>query len=386
MAREFVTLPQPLERDIELLSELGNLTQLAGNCSRCGNGSSSLVLDDGDSEHEVWVWASQDVLHIAFPVMFAWGILTGVLNLTILTKQAHVSANAYMFGLVTSSFGLLICGALLKTQAYFGEFNAYHYMYGNLKSLNDWFWYTSLWVLVVMTLERSMTVTQNRPKSVCSATQAIILTVMVYCVCLVSALPEFWEYEVVETFDYGTNQTYVLTQTSAAAETPEYRIMYFWYTMSIVIFMPYPVLVIMISVLVRGMRKSSHCRRRLNTKHTTGSILNRKVTEELHITRLFVVLIVLYLLLTGPFTVLRLLERIMPQVLLANELLYKGLTDIFEFAFYFYFSIEFLLFCSYIDKFRYSLGRMLCCCCPRSTCCDTAKCEWQAVSTKPHTR
>lgn len=385
MDREFVTLPQPLERDIELLSEIGNLTHLNGNCSHCGNGTSSLVLDGSEGDDKPWLWASKDVLFFAFPVMFAWGILTGLVNLIVLSKQPHVSANTYMFGLVTSSFGLLICGAMLKLQVYVGDFNAYHFMYGNLKGLNDWFWYASLWILVVMTLERSMTVTQNRPKSVCSATQAVVLTILVYIVSLVSALPEFWEYEVVETFDYGTNQTYVLTQTSAVAETPEYRIMYFWYTMSIVIFMPYPVLVIMTSVLIRGMKKSSHSRRRLSMKHTTGSILNRKVTEELHITRLFVVLIVLYLILTGPFTALRLLERIVPQVLLTNETIYKGLTDIFEFAFYFYFSIEFLLFCSYSDKFRFSLVRMFCCCCPRSTCCDS-KCEWQAVSTKPHTR
>ena len=386
MAGEFVTLPHPMERDIELLSEIGNLTGLENNCTKCKNGSLSLDLgEDGEAAHQAWVWASKDVLYIAFPIMFGWGIFTALINLIVLGRQSHASTNTYMLGLVTSSLGLLVCGGLLKTQMYFGDFDTYHYMYGNLKSLNDWFWYTSLWLLVVMTLERSMTVTQNRPKSVCNSTQAVVIAIMVFCVSLISALPEFWEFEVVTTFDYGTNQTFVLTQTSATAETPEYRIMYFWYTMSIIIFMPYPILIIMTVLLMRGMKKSSHSRRRLSMKHTTGSILNRKVTEELHITRLFVVLIVLYLLFTGPFTVLRLLERIVPQFLLTNENLYKGLTDLFEFSFYFYFSIEFLLFCSYSDKFRYSLVRSFCCCCPRSQCCDS-KCEWQAVNTKPQAR
>ncbi len=53
--------------------------------------------------------------------------------------------------------------------------------------------------------------------------------VLIYLVCFVSGLPQFWEYEVSETWDYGHNQTLALSQASVASDSPEYKVMYFWY-------------------------------------------------------------------------------------------------------------------------------------------------------------
>ena len=266
---------------------------------------------------------------------------------------------------------LLFCGALLKTQDYTGHSNTYQYAYGYIKSLNDWFWYSALWCLVVMTLERSMTVAQNRVRSVCTCLQACVLILMIHLVGFISALPQFWEYTVTETFDYGSNETLALSQASEAADSPEYKIMYFWYIISLTVFLPYPMLLLMLIMLIRGMRKSEHSRRRLSLNHTTGNMLNRRVTEELHITRLFIVMIIMYFLFTAPFAIWQFLDRLCPDIT-GNEELYKGLNDIFQFTFYFYFAIEFLLYCSYSDTFRYSLMRTCCCCCNTSS-------EWIAL-------
>ncbi len=144
------------------------------------------------------------------------------------------------------------------------------------------------------------------------------------------------------------------------------------YTISITVFLPYPILILMLVLLIKGLRKSNKSRRRLSLNHsTTGNFLNRRVTEEMHITRLFIVMIILYNLFTSPYAVFQFLDRLFPDIT-ENDELYKGLMDIFQFAFYFFFSIEFLLFCSYSDTFRYSLIRTFCCCCNTSS-------EWIAL-------
>ncbi len=357
-----VTLPMPMQRDIEIARIIGNLSDNSGNGS---NITSSIHV----VEPRAWMYTSNDILYITFPIILIWGILTGLISILILIRQMRVSNDTYLLGYVAAAIALLTCGTILRTQDYVGSYNTYQYMYVYMRTLNDWLWYTSIWLLIVMTLERSMTVTHHRPKSLCSILQALAVTIMVFCVCLVSAMPQFWEYEVVETFDYGTNQTLVLSQTSEVADSPEYKIMYFWYTITITIFLPYPILFLLIFLLSRSMRHSTYHQRRLSVKHSTGNILKRKVTEEIHLTRMFIVLIILYFLFTGPLTFLRLVDRIFPQWGWESEI-YSGLHNLFEFAFYFYYSILFLLFCSYSDRFRYSLLRTCCCCC---------KSEWHPV-------
>ena len=348
------TVPQPLQRDIDIQRVLESIS-VGANCSLCGNGSNT-------GTHKAWMGTSKDVLYIALPVIMIWGLLTGLLNVIVLLRRIRVSNDAYMLGLVLASLCLLTCGVILKLPEYTGPHNFYQYSYGYVKSLNDWFWYTSLWILLVMTLERSITVTTHKGRSTCSPSQAFAIVSLIFVVCFVSALPQFWEYEIIETFDYGTNSTLVLTQLSQASETPEYAIMYFWYVVSITVFLPYPMLLVMVCVLAGSMTQSHYSHRRLNAKHNTPKVLNRKVMEEIHLSRLFIVLILLYYLFTGPLTFLQLIDRVAPHWTWDNSL-YLGLHNIFEFVFYFYYSIQFLLYVTYSDSFRLQLLRTCCCCC-----------------------
>lgn len=392
---ELVTLPHPLEPDIEIKRQLGfnlsvKLPAATANCSpplclrnlSVLSGNIPLLAEE---ENMAWIDTSHDVLHFAFPVVIVWGVLSGFVSVVVIARQIRVSNDSYLLGYVLANILLLTCGGIIKLQDYIPHSNSYQYVYCYTKSLNDWFWYTSLWILVVMALERSMMATQSGSKSLCSPIQGCIVTVMIFCVCLVSALPQFWEYEVTETFDYGTNQTLAMAQLAPAADTPEFKVMYFWYTCTVTIFLPYPLMIAMIVMLSRGMKHSRQSRRRLSIKHGSGNILNRKVTEEIHLTRLYVVLILLYLLLTGPFCFLQLVDRVSPHWNWPVDHIYTTLYNIFEFAFYFYFAIGFFLYCTYYDKFRYSFTQTCCCCC--SCCCNgcCARCgcqeqqEWQPV-------
>ena len=123
------------------------------------------------------------------------------------------------------------------------------------------------------------------------------------------------------------------------------------------------------------MQRSTHSQRHLSTKHTpTSEILQRKVSEECHVTRLFVVMVILYVALTGPLTFIILMNGMTPYWTWPQQHVYTGLRPIFELIFYFYFAIVFFLLCSYSDRFRRTLiktcccgrrRRRYCCCCRR---------------------
>ena len=312
-----------------------------------------------------WMETSQTVIYIAFPIMLCMGVFFGIINIVIYAQQLRVSHDSYLLGLSISSTLLLATAAILKSPKYVGHGNWYEYMKGYTVSVEGWLWYTSLWLIAIMTLERGMNVIHNRPRSFCSPTQASVAVVMIYLVCLVSALPHFWEFEVVETTDYTANVTTAKCVPSDAADTPEYKVMYFWYLVTITMFLAYPMLFVMLILLSKGMQHSKLSKRRLSVKHGTGQILTRKVREELHMTRLFVAIIIFYYIFTGPKSILSLVDHISPSGLGMDPALAETVKEIFEFAFYFNFAIYFLLFLSYGDRFRQTFLGMCCRCCSK---------------------
>ena len=355
MAAQVIPIPNP-RLPYQLDHTLPNNISLFGaNCTQ------GLCLT-GDE----WTDTSKDILYIAFPILIGLGVILNFLSMIVLARCVRISNDSYLVGLSLSNFLLLVCAGLLHIQDYIGHCDLYQHAYGYLKSIHSWQWYSALWIIMVMTLERSMNLTETRERSsLCTSLQAGVVVLMVLIVCLVSALPEFFEYEVIEIFDYVKNRTTSMYRPSEASAAPEYKIMYFWYRMSISIFLPYPFLFIMLILLLQRMKRSRNKRKCLSVKQQGGSgqILSRKLSEEMHITRLCIVLILLYYILTGPYGVWHLVSVIHPQWFRDEAALSTGLYHIFEFIFYAYFSILFFLLCSYNDKFRHSLAHMCCCCC-----------------------
>ncbi|KAK2163676.1 hypothetical protein LSH36_75g05000 [Paralvinella palmiformis] len=395
-------------------SSANKTAQVSGPLLTADQGGVGGVIAGVDVNHltveqrQAWMYTSQGILYYAFPIEIVCGIVGGLLSLATLGRQKKSSNDSYLIGFTMAAVLLLACGGTLKLQDYTPHSNDYQRLYGYVKSANDWLWYSALWILVVMTLERGLTLIQNRNRTFCSAVQASVVVAMVFSVCLISALPEFWEYEAIETFDYVSNRTLVMSHVSPTADSPEYRILYFWYSITITVFLPYPIMVVMTIVLGQGMRHSRHSlKRRLiqqqqqQHKHSTNasggggalggalgggapgggsggaeSTLSRKISEELHLTRLYIVMVLLYLLLSAPLTFLIITNGITPYWSWPVDNLYNGLYLIFEFVFYFYFSIQLPLYLSYYDKFRHSFIELCCCCC----CC------WRGRRRRRHRR
>ncbi len=49
--------------------------------------------------HFALTGTSEDVLYFAYPVMFGWGIFSGLLNIVILVRQTRASNDCYLIGL-----------------------------------------------------------------------------------------------------------------------------------------------------------------------------------------------------------------------------------------------------------------------------------------------
>ncbi|XP_074658962.1 uncharacterized protein LOC141911805 [Tubulanus polymorphus] len=350
--------------------------QLHGShCLACGN--KSIPLNDVST----WMEMVHLILYWAHPSIIGFGIVTGVVNIVTLARQVQTSVDTYLTGLAVSSTLLQLCGAFLWLPLYIGHYTIYQQLHGYFVSINDWFWYTSLWLILVMSLERVLSLTQNQTRSLCSPIQACVSTVMVYCVCLASSLPRFWEYEVVEYVDAKTNVTVYVSQRSDVASTPEYTIMYFWYLTSITVFLPIPVMIVLTCLLSKVTQSlvSSTKRRqtpRINNDHEnrqplTGPAFSVNPAEETNMTRLYISFIGCYIVFTSPRTFLDLLPNLTVGIVDTDSSFYHTLHDLFQVLFYLNFSIQFLLFLSYYKHFRRTLKSMCCCCC----CCGCSEDE-----------
>ena len=358
-----VTGPLPAYRDIEnpMNPMTFNPTPRASNCNTTLCNSSSIL---GASP---WIDDGHSVLYYTLPAVCVCGIITTLCSISVLLNTQRVSYDLYLLVIQITHLLLLLCGLLLHTDEYTENrllINIYAYIYGPIDMVHSWLHYNSAWMLVVLTLERTSTLTHNRAQGVCSRHQAGAITALVVAVSLLSALPQFWQYEVTQTMDYSKNQTVNLVELTEIATSPEYDVMYYWYVTA-VIMTSYPLLMIMVVVLSRRLRHNQVTRH--NHKHNTGSLLKRRYVEELHVTRLCIVMSLLFFLLTSPAAILHVIDKLMPFFASDYTSIYDVVYTLCEFTFYFYYSAHFPLLCSYNDRFRYTLLSSCCCRCFR--CC-----------------
>ena len=103
-----------------------------------------------------WVVLSQDVLYYAFPLLFSLGLVMTLLCIVGLARQVKLSYDVFLlaFSIITSL--LLSCGSGLHLQNYLSHSNTYQTVYGYIKSVNDWFWLSFLWILTAFGIERAV--------------------------------------------------------------------------------------------------------------------------------------------------------------------------------------------------------------------------------------
>lgn len=314
---------------------------------------------------EHWMEVSNNVCYVAFPVILAFCILGNFVNITVLCKQFRTSMDTYLLGLSIASLLFVISTVVYNMQQYVGYWDYFVWAQKYSVISRDWFWFATVWLLILMSLERSITVTSRKAQSLCSPTQAAIVVILVYLIGFISALPRYWEYDVNQHGSLYHDKTYIVLKKSTDEKIQEYKAIYYWYITSITIFLPTPLLFFMLFPLCYGTRQTVISRNYLFIKHSasTALILNRRLKEEIALTKLAIVMVVLYLILVAPFLFFDLLSIFAPTLTQTGTPFFVALYNLFTISFHsYYLWHQQILFCCN-KQYRLQFLSSCCCCC-----------------------
>lgn len=323
-----------------------------------GSGNSSV-----DPE-PYWTEISDYFSFLALPVVVTFALATQVTSVVVLCQQhTRASLDIYLLGLCLASLLLLATTSVLAAQHYVGVYEALIRAQPYALSCRDWFWYTAIWLIVMMAFERALTVSATRASVLCTPTQTAVVVVMVFCVGLVSALPRFWEYHSAEHFDKRTNATALAAVKTASTATAEYNTMYFWYVKTLTIFLPYVMMLVTGLTLALRTRGPALARRYTAVKHTSAAAMARRMKEETALSRLLILLMAMYAAFSTPLCLLELLARVLPAWLDSETRVFAALHNLFTVLFFLHYALHLILYFCYSKHFRLTLLALCCCCC-----------------------
>ena len=327
-------------------------------------GGSSNGSTRGSGHPGDWTEVSDYFCFLALPVVVSFAVATQLASVVVLCRlPARASLDTYLLGLCAASLLLLGAACLLAAQHYAGRFETLVTAQPYAFSCRDWFWYTTIWLIVMMAFERALTVSSSRASVLCSPTQAAVVVLMVFCVGLVSALPRFWEYDAAPRFDRRLNGTALAATKTASTATAEYNTMYFWYVKTLTLFLPYAMMLVTGVTLTLRSRGASLARRYTAVKHASAAALARRMKEETALSRLLVLLMALYAAFSTPLCALEMVARLAPQWLDQDSRLFAALHNLFTVLFFLHYALHLILYFCYNRQFRLTLLEVCCCCC-----------------------
>ena len=315
------------------------------------------------NETGYWNEISDYFCYLALPVIAGFAFLTEIMSLIVLVRQVRQSLDTYLLGLSLATLLLLTSTALMAAQHYSGPHWVVVVSQPYAISCRDWFWYSAIWLLVMMSFERALTVSASRAGTLCSSTQAGVVVAMVFAVGLVSSLPRFWEYKTFDVLDPVTNTSKLITKKTVSTATEEYNTMYFWYVKAVTLFVPFLMMSVMSIALGCRTRRTVVTKRYLSIKYTSGLTLNRKIKEEVQLSRLLIGLMCLYMACAAPGASLDLVAHLRPDLMPPSSRLYASLYNLFTVVFFFQFALHLVIYFCFNKQFRITLLAMFCCCC-----------------------
>ena len=295
------------------------------------------------------------VLYYLFLTVFIGGIIFGLINIVIVGRSIRNSRDSYFLALTLPCTLVLLFGGVLRLSEYTEVTNVYIETFGYMCCIHNWLFYTTLWILLVAAVGRTLHVSGAGQMIILTPTHAFIISVTVYCLCFISVLPQFWYCPTHETKTTAFNNTFPNQSTKPESQNQN---IYLWVTLAVTIFVPFPVYSVCIFFLAKVVRLKRNSRRRHSLQHGTGQILNRQATSQMRVNRLFISMIASMLLLCGPKLILKFLINMSEKDRLGPGIV----SEILEFLFYLYFAIPFFLFCKHSQNFRSTLVHTFCSC------------------------
>ncbi|KAF6022247.1 hypothetical protein EB796_019455 [Bugula neritina] len=336
--------------------------------------------NEAEISHGMALYIINEAMYYVLPVILTIGIIFSIINTVVSAKMTADSHECYLTTFNLCSCLHLIAACVAQLPNYVTQTgSAYITLLPYLPAVENWLWYSCTWLLITVVIERAAHGLCGQWHASFGKIHGVLVSILMVTICFVSTLPQYWEYGLEEYTGSNNCSRRVLTPRDAVIEdnSNSYIIEYewfHWYEMVISIGLPYvllPMLILPLVCIKMHIYTSmpSAYGKGGSIKYSVGSSIKDQLKQEKSFNKLIFTMSVLYLLMSAPRNVMRLIHN--PPVSLqisTDELLISTLFVLFEIIFYIYFSILFFLYLCFGIKFRTTLYQL--CCCKKSDALD----------------
>lgn len=301
------------------------------------------------------------VQRILVPLLMTIGVVGNIITIVIMTRRRmRSSTNNYLAALATFDMMYLVFTFILSLSHYPNIPNIENYVYWKMRPfffmLTDTCSNTSVWLTVTFTVERYIAVCHPmKGKVFCTESRAKKAIVVVFLFCFAFTIPTPFEWIVAEKVNPDANETTLYLDHSDMGNDYLYKTIYYWLTVVFFIFIPFILLAIFNSFLIRSVHLSK-VRRSSMTRGENDS------SQENKITIMLIAVVILFFVCQLP-TACHLLYSTLHEDFSAKELyLLRGLGNIFNFLMSLNSAGNFVLYCLLSQKYRRTFIQIFCPC------------------------
>ncbi|GFS30109.1 FMRFamide receptor [Trichonephila inaurata madagascariensis] len=323
--------------------------------------SNFTVEDDSQYHRNFLLYTRFWVQRILVPSIMTIGIIGNGITIVIMTRRRmRSSTNNYLAALAIFDMMYLIFTFILSLSHYPRVPDSDHYVYWRLKPfilmLTDTCSNTSVWLTVTFTVERYIAVCHPmKGKVFCTESRAKKAIVAVFLFCFAFTIPTPFEWKVIERVNQETNHSILALDHSEMGKNYLYRTIYYWLTVVFFIFVPFILLAIFNSFLIRSVHLSK-VQRSSMTRETNDN------SQENKITIMLIAVVILFFICQLP-TACHLLYSTLHENFDAKQLnLLRGLGNIFNFLMSLNSAGNFVLYCLLSQKYRRTFIQIFCPC------------------------
>ncbi|XP_054710973.1 FMRFamide receptor-like [Uloborus diversus] len=317
------------------------------------------ALEEFQERSRFWV---QKVL---VPIIMIIGVIGNTVTIFIMTqRRMRSSTNWYLAALAIFDMSYLIFSFALSFQHYPRIHDAQFYPYWKLwpymLTITDASSNSSVWLTVTFTIERYIAVCHPmKGKVLCTESRAKKMIIFVSLFCFLIASPTAFEWNIVEVVNPLTNSTQVRADYSDLGNNPVYVSIYYWMISVLFIIIPIVLLAVFNAFLIKSVHSSKSRRKTMTRRKETRD----QAMQESKITVMLIAVVILFLVCQLPTAVILLYKSFHHVKPRSNEdLLLRGLGNIFNFLMAVNAAGNFVLYCLLSQKYRRTFLLLFCPC------------------------